>query len=397
MDFIKETSSAAKRRLSGCLVVGTEWYREDRDELCRDKGQAFQVPIYHLSDGSIHAPYNPALYGLPDIIPWREADAWHKRINKRAGEIAGVVAAAAAAGIYLSPEAGALIAMAGHTLNSWNNLVAAASSSGTLPYSGYKASFTTEGAGIPHVAMNAGGFPPSWTYGTTGPNSASGAAPDRTTSGFINLGTWPTGSTKRWIAQFGAGGSTQGRLILVDYLVVSDTLNGTLTTAQTVNSVSLPRYTTGAGVMLFLLCWTATGTTASNVTVNVDTIEAPTGVNFPTIAFWTGGWGGGTLGPTAMQLQGLLWPTGATGATQVNSVTLSASTGTAGEFGILITSPELAVCSWLANDYTQINALLDTGLVALESNAALGLIHVPSGTSSGNFDFRIRFLDGIPA
>jgi hypothetical protein len=109
--------------------------------------------------------------------------------------------------------------------------------------------------------------------------------------------------------------------------------------------------------------------------MNCDTPENPTGVNFPSFALWTGALGGGTLAPTSMQMQGPLFPTGDSGVTQVNTITLSASTTTAGDFGVALIGPILAVAMLEGGTFPVYwaNNLLSTGLVRLQTDAAIGL------------------------
>jgi hypothetical protein len=49
---------------------------------------------------------------------------------------------------------------------------------------------------------------------------------------------------------------------------------------------------------------------------------------------------------------------------------------------------------YAANTATQVNTLLDAGLVKLETDAALGIIYVPSTTSTGDNYFWLRYVDG---
>lgn len=131
-------------------------------------------------------------------------------------------------------------------------------------------------------------------------------------------------------------------------------LNGTLTTAQAVNlnlnGVTADNMANRIGdanysdVQWWLEWYTDTGATAATATVNVTYNDGTTG-NLTGIAL------AATRRASFMQpLNGLI-PAAAAGKyiRAVNSVTLSVSTGTAGNFGVTATRPRVSLASPLAN------------------------------------------------
>ena len=139
-----------------------------------------------------------------------------------------------------------------------------------------------------------------------------------------------------------------------DRLMHMGGLNGTLTTAQAVNlnlnGVTADNMANRIGdanysdVQWWLEWYTDTGSTAATATVNVTYNDGTTG-NLTGIAL------AGTRRASFMQpLNGLI-PAAAAGKyiRAVNSVTLSVSTGTAGNFGVTATRPRVSLASPLAN------------------------------------------------
>lgn len=139
-----------------------------------------------------------------------------------------------------------------------------------------------------------------------------------------------------------------------DRLMHMGGLNGTLTTAQAVNldlnGVTADNMANRIGdanysdVQWWLEWYTDTGATAATATVNVTYNDGTTG-NLTGIAL------AATRRASFMQpLNGLI-PAAAAGKyiRAVNSVTLSVSTGTAGNFGVTATRPRVSLASPLAN------------------------------------------------
>ena len=119
------------------------------------------------------------------------------------------------------------------------------------------------------------------------------------------------------------------------------------------------------------------GATASNATINVTFNDGTSG-NLNTLAV------GGTIRTGNMFSLDALRTTAQQGLNirAVNSVTLSASTGTAGNFGITFTRPRAYIPTQLAN-LTQTYDWAQLGLPTVPNGACLFFMVVPSTTSSG--------------
>lgn len=135
------------------------------------------------------------------------------------------------------------------------------------------------------------------------------------------------------------GQNAQASLLLVDRLSHQGGLSGTVTTEQTTNlpTAALTRYASGEGVMIGLLIYTAVGSTNTTATVRY-TNQAGTGSRTTKAVSI----GGGTNPTTPRQPRTLIicpLQDGDTGVQSVEGVTLAATTGTAGNFGVVLFKP----------------------------------------------------------
>jgi hypothetical protein len=174
-------------------------------------------------------------------------------------------------------------------------------------------------------------------------------------------------------------------------------LNGTLLTAQTVG-IDLNTINSGSAVpsarlgaanysdVLWLLEWyVATGATASNALVNVTYDDGSTG-NLATIAI------GGTA-IAASQCRQLVSAVNGRFIRGVNSVTLSASTGTAGSFGVTATRQIAAMSASNANridtfDWAQL------GLPIVPNDACLFGLLMSTAANSGTIKGQGKIIRG---
>lgn len=131
----------------------------------------------------------------------------------------------------------------------------------------------------------------------------------------------------------------RGLIVLIDRLTHSGGLNATITTAQTTNlpTAALPRYTNGEGVMVGLVCWGTIGSTATTVTVSYTNQDGTPGQTTPAATFGASG----NNAPT--RLIALPLANGDRGVRSVESVTVAGSTGTAGNFGVVLFRPLSAI------------------------------------------------------
>ncbi len=173
-----------------------------------------------------------------------------------------------------------------------------------------------------------------------------------------------------------------------DRLMHMGGLNGTLTTQQTVNldvdaNLATDNLSARKGdsnysdIQWWMEWYTDTGATASNATINVTYNDGTSG-NLTVVAV------GGTLRAGRMiPLNGLI-PSADSGKyiRDINHVTLSASTGTAGSFGFTATRPRLTMPLNLANKIESFDwAAL--GLPEIFNSSCLWPIQLCSTTTTG--------------
>jgi hypothetical protein len=226
------------------------------------------------------------------------------------------------------------------------------------------------------TATSVGSFQSLWMSGGRPgagviPATGSGAAPTNATVGAIPF-TNPGGANTAYLARFFGSGVNPGSLLLYDRLVNTSGLSGIVTTAQAVASTAITRTYTPASTSAYLEVYTglgATNTTGTCVYTNQSGTAGQTG----------------TFSVPANAKQGLMIPillaAGDTGVQTVTSVTLAASTGTAGNFGVTLAQRLVGV----PLNGTQ-GSLLDyaaTGMVIIQPNACLAYILLPSSTTTG--------------
>jgi len=190
-------------------------------------------------------------------------------------------------------------------------------------------------AGAAAPAVIAGRQHSLWRYdGTPGGGAVPTAAaiPDRTTIGAIPF-TAPGGGREKHGISAGIASTVSGVYFLYDRLFHIGGLNGTLTTAQTVQgatpSPAITRSTSGAGNVMFYEIYTAIGITSRTLTVTYTNESGVTG-RTSTINI------GATGFSEASRFQRIPLSAGDLGVRAVENVQLSGTTGTAGDFGITI-------------------------------------------------------------
>jgi hypothetical protein len=153
-----------------------------------------------------------------------------------------------------------------------------------------------------------------------------------------SIGPIPDTSTGRLTflgGRFNTSVNGASGLVLMDLLNVNGGLSGIVTTAQTTNlpTAALTRHTSGEGVMAGIICYTALGGTATTFTISY-TNQAGTSGRTSTA---TG------IGSSTQREAGMLIPiplqAGDTGVRSIESVTVTATTGTAGNFGVCLFKP----------------------------------------------------------
>lgn len=246
-----------------------------------------------------------------------------------------------------------------------------------LPF--YKPSVTAKAAGTFQSLWTAAGTPGA---GST-PSTGSGQVCTRTTVGALQFAN-PTGGKLTYLARALANCAVSGSLIVYDRLVTTSGLSGTSTGTQTINSSSLTRFTSGTGVQAFVEWYTATGATAANITLTYTNDAGSTGQNAAATAF--------VQTPVAGQMMPIPL-NGNDGIRVAESITLSASTGTAGNFGITLMKRLLTIPLPLANTATTMDAFA-SGLAQIPDDACLALMVWCSTTSTGIVHGEISLAQG---
>lgn len=188
-----------------------------------------------------------------------------------------------------------------------------------------------------------------------------------------SLGPIPssTGSLSMLGARLNSSGLSGIGVILMDLLNVSGGLNGTLTTAQTTNlpTAALTRYTNGEGVMAGIIIHATVGSTGTTVTISYTNQAGTPGRTSVATTF------GGTGFREAGALITIPLAAGDTGVRSVESVTVAATTASAGNFGVCLFKP-LAMLSMENTTGVSVLDAISTGgvigsLCEINSNACL--------------------------
>ncbi len=193
-------------------------------------------------------------------------------------------------------------------------------------------------AAVAAPALQARKYHSMWLYdGVPSGGAAPGAvaAPDNATAGGLKQ-TDPAGGRQKWLFGGGAAATTQGVLVIYDRLLHIGGLSGTGAGAQTVGG-SLTRYTDGVGNVAWAEIYTQIGSTATTITMSYTDPVNGAGRTSVATAF------GGTANRDVSRLVPLPLASGDTGVSAVASVTLAASTLTAGNFGVTVARPLLTI------------------------------------------------------
>jgi len=234
----------------------------------------------------------------------------------------------------------------------------------------YKASVANTAAGQYATLWRSAGVP------TAGAIPGAAATCTNALAGALAL---PTLSALRgYVAKLGVGGATIGTWVLFDRLAHMGGLSGTVTTAQTAN-VSLATAAAdgrcsanGSDVLWFVEVYTDMGSTGVNATV-AYTDQSDGAQTAAAIAL------GAT--PRAARLYQII-PNAGTSIKQVNTVTLSATTGTAGSFGVTARKRLCSVGQLVANVYPP-GDFATIGAPEFKQTSCLEIVDICSTTSTG--------------
>jgi len=244
-------------------------------------------------------------------------------------------------------------------------------------------------AGAAATAPIAGRPASLWTYdgqpsGGVAPTTV--AVPDNTTTGGLKQ-TDPGGGREKWLIGGAATGSVAGELILYDRLLHIGGLSGTVTTAQTVGG-SLTRYTDGIGNMVWAEIYTIIGTSATTITMSYTDQGAASGITSIATAF------GGTGFREVTRCIMLPLAAGDTGVQAVASVTVLATTSTAGDFGVTVGHPlaRFAINQVGGSGWRDFVTGLP-GVPEIQPDACLSMLWMPNSTTAPELFGCLSFVE----
>jgi hypothetical protein len=253
--------------------------------------------------------------------------------------------------------------------------------------------------------MKAGSWPSGTHFGSdwistgvpaAGTTPTTGAVPTSATTGAITItapsaGTHLWGYVKRMRTTLAGGGQSIAGFMVVDRLSHMGGLSGTTTTAQTVSTAALTRYTSGVGVWMAYEVYTAVGATATTITASYTNTVPTAGQTSQAVVF------GGASSDNTRVVQPMCLASGDLGVTSVQNVTVLATTGTAGNFGVTLfqtltlvpyltglpgaagtDGPEYGVAWFPCQPNACIQVLnWGTGQTANDPNLEIGFIEIP--------------------
>lgn len=221
-------------------------------------------------------------------------------------------------------------------------------------------------------AVSSGSLMSQWQAAPDGGAAATSTTYTNATTGAVGQDD-PVGNYYLVSAQWAMPDNTTtgpgGALVLLDRLVSVGGLDGTLTSAQTVNTPTLPRYTTGAGVWAMAEVYSSVGSTSTNLTISYTNQAGTAGRTSKSATLWPNG----NLNNTKFIP---LLP-GDTGFRSVQTATLSSGTGIAGNWGITLFRPIafLPLVSPSENyERTVLNGGIGGGLQPIVAGACLSFV-----------------------
>ena len=231
------------------------------------------------------------------------------------------------------------------------------------------------------AAPVAGEFTSLWRYNATrGGGGAVPTAAEATTRNTVGALKQNNASGGRELYLLGIEGwaSLVGSIVLYDRLAHIGGLSGTVTTAQTVNLTST-RYNTQAtcdGVKIAVEIYTQIGATATTITASYTNQDGVSGRTTQAVVF------GGAGNRETERLQFLPLQADDVGVLSVQSVTLTATTGTAGNFGVtLVKDLVMATCSVASTGFQRDCVTGLPSLPKVMADACLAWYWLPTNTS----------------
>jgi hypothetical protein len=233
----------------------------------------------------------------------------------------------------------------------------------------------------------------AWTYDgqpAGGAVPTVGEIPTRTTIGAMPFAA-PGGGREKFLISVGVAPLVAGVYLLYDRLFHIGDLNATLTTDQTVQgstpSPALTRNTGGEGNIAWAEIYSIVGTSSQTLTMTY-TNQAGTGGRTTTTNI------GSTGFREVTRVLRLPLMSGDTGIRAVEKVSLSATTGTAGNFGITIARPIawIPVGSAGAGGWRDYTTGLP-GIPAIDPDACLAIASIPAAGTASEMWWAATFIE----
>ena len=241
----------------------------------------------------------------------------------------------------------------------------------------YKSSISYMASGYICSLWRATGVP-LWQQGAI-PTTA--ATCDDNLAGGIVLPSFST--NKGYVLRFAPIGATINTWLLYDRLSHMGGLNGTLTTAQTVN-VDLATASTagrcasdGSNVEWYLEIYTDIGTTASNATISYTDANDTSGKTITITGF---------TGSSPLNRAGRCVPlitSDGIAIKSIQTVTLSATSGTAGNFGVTARKKLCSVGQYIANITPIGSDAVSIGMPEVKETSCIEMLAVCSTSNTG--------------
>lgn len=222
------------------------------------------------------------------------------------------------------------------------------------------------------------GYEGSPSHGVT-PISSTGAALDNTTQGGLKQ-VDPGGGRSKWLLGGNVVTNVAGMLILYDRLAQDGGLDGTNTAAQTVSFTPPTRYSDGIGNQIWVEISTIIGTTGTTATCSYTDQDGNAGQTTPAFAI------GATGLREAQRILPVPLAAGDYGVQNIANIDLVATTGTAGDFAILLVHPLLYIPVTQAGVPGERNCIAGfPSVVEIKPDACLALAWMPNTTTVLNW------------
>jgi len=248
---------------------------------------------------------------------------------------------------------------------------------------------TSRIAGTADVAPIVGRLSSMWKWdGWPNPGGATPGAvavPTRATAGALAQ-TNPGGGREKWLVGGGATGLVAGTIILYDRLLHIGGLSGTTTTAQTVGG-TLTRNTGGVGNQIWVEIYTQIGATSTTITGSYTDDAGNAGNTTTAVAF------GNTGFREVSRIIKLPLAAGDRGVQAVASVTVLATTGTAGNFGVTVARPLAYLQVTQAGLGPWLSLIDGVPIPEIDTDACLAMAWMPATTTGPEIHGMLTMLE----